>query len=287
MSDTTPIGLIAGQGRLPVMVAQGIHAAGRPVACVGLRECYDPDMPDHCDTFAPAGIIQLNKWIRILRRAGATEAVMVGRVAKDRMYHPLRLVRQLPDWRMARLWYRRTRQDKRSATLLAAVADELATGGITLIDSTTYIPDHVARQGVMTQTHPSRAQLADIEFAWPIVTRLNELDIGQGVAVKEREIIAVEAMEGTNAMIDRAGSLCRAGGWLLIKIAKPDHDMRADVPTVGPVTIEKLRAAGATCLVVEADKTILIEKPRMLELADRYGIAVIGMTIEHLGALPQ
>lgn len=206
--NAPPVGLIAGEGRLPVMVAEGIRAAGRRVVCVGLTDCFDKDLPDYCDTFDTAGIIQLNKWIRLLLRAGASEAVMVGRVAKSLMYRPHRLVRHFPDWRIARVWYRRTSDDKRSATLLAAVADELASGGVTLIDSTTYIPSHMARQGVMTKTHPTKQHLADIAFAWPMVTRLNELDIGQGIAVKNREVIAVEAMEGTNAMIDRAARLC-------------------------------------------------------------------------------
>ena len=276
MVDPPPIGLIAGQGRLPVLTAQGMRAAGRRVVCVGLADQFDVDLPDHCDTFATAGIIRLGRWIRLLSRWGASEAVMIGRVSKARMYQPMRVIRQLPDWRAAKLWYRVLRHDRRDASLLGAVADELAAGGITLVDSTQYLADNLASDGVMTDTSPNAEQTGDIDFGWPLVTRLNELDIGQAIAVRDRSVIAVEAIEGTDAMISRAGELCRLPGWTLIKTAKPDHDMRFDVPTVGPQTIENLHAARAGCLVVETGKVILAEKDKLLALADKYRIAVVG-----------
>ena len=128
----------------------------------------------------------------------------------------------------------------------------------------------------MTRRQPSAEALADIAFAWPIVRRLTELDIGQAVAVKEREVIAVEAIEGTDAMIRRAGELCRRGRWTLLKAAKAEHDLRFDVPTVGPATIEQLHQAGGRCLALEAGKVIMADKEELLALADRYRIAVIG-----------
>jgi len=274
-----PLGLIAGQGRLPVMVARGVRAAGRRVVCVGLSDQFDAELQEHCDAFAEAGIIRIGRWIRLLRRFGAAEAVLVGRVGKARMYEPFRLLRQMPDWRAAKLWYRVLRHDKRNARLLAAVAEELGRGGITVIDSTTYIADHLADAGVMTRTRPTAAQEADIAFARPLVAGLNELDIGQAIAVKEREVIAVEAIEGTDRMIARAGELCRAGGWVLVKAAKRDQDMRFDVPTVGPATIAKLKEAGGKCLAVEAGKVILVDKPAFLAAADRAGIAVVGIDV--------
>lgn len=276
VGNPRPVGLIAGQGRLPVLVAQGIRSAGRRVACVGLAHQHTHQLPDVCDRFARAGILQLGRWIRILKRWGVQEAVMVGRVRKARMYQPWRLWRQLPDWRAVRLWYRVLRHDRRNAALLGCVADELARGGVTLIDSTTYIREYLAEEGVMTGRHPTQQQQADIEFGWPLVLRINDLDIGQAIAVKEREVIAVEAIEGTDAMIERAGELCEVGGWSLIKTAKADQDLRFDVPTVGPATIENLHQHGATCLVVQADRVILVDKPQLLDLADRYGISVVG-----------
>ena len=272
-----PIGLVAGQGRLPVLTAQGIRATGRRVACVALRHQCEADLAACCDTFATAGIVQLGRWIRLMRRWGVNEAVMVGRVTKARMYDPLRILRLLPDWRAARLWYRKLRHDRRNDALLTAVADELAGAGITLIDSTKYIPEHLAQLGVMTRCQPTGQQLADIEFALPIIRQIGALDVGQSIAVKEREIIAVEAIEGTDAMIRRAGELCRSGHWSLVKVAKPNQDMRFDVPAVGTHTITAMKQCSAACLAVEANKVILMDKSQLLEAADQGGIAVVGV----------
>ena len=272
-----PIGLIAGQGRLPILTARGIHAAGRQVACVGLADQYDPSLVSQCDRFDRAGIIRLGRWVRLLRRWQVREAVMVGRVAKTRMFRPLRVVRQMPDWRAAKLWYRVLRHDRRNDAMLGAVADELQQAGITLIDSTRYITDQLADAGVMTRQGPSAAQDSDIKFALPIVRRMGELDVGQSVAVRDREILAVEAIEGTEALIARAGQLCPAGKWTLVKLAKPNQDMRFDVPTVGVATIEQLQAHGGTCLAVQAGKVILLDKSQMIEAADKASIAIVGI----------
>lgn len=277
--QTTRLGLIAGQGRLPILVAQGMKAAGARVCCIGLRDQFDGDLPAVCDHFSTAGIVQLGRWIRLLRREGVTEAVMVGRVAKARMHDPLRLFRQLPDWRAVRLWYRRLRHDRRNAALLAAVADELAASGITLIDSTAFIPNHLATPGVMGAVQPTAQQQADIAFGWPLLSQMVELDIGQSLAVRDRDVIAVEAVEGTDAMIDRAGTLCRAKGWTLLKTAKQGHDMRADVPVIGVETIQRLASTGGRCIALGTGRVILIDKPAVLVAADRAGIAVVGMPV--------
>lgn len=273
----SPIGLIAGQGRLPILTAEGIRRAGRTVACVGLAGQFDGQLPAVCDAFGSAGIIRLGRWIALLRRWGASEAVMVGRVRKARMYQPWRVIRQMPDLRAAKLWYRVLRHDRRNDAMLSAVAGELEQAGIALIDSTRYIADQLADAGVMTATRPSAAQAADIEFAMRIAQRMGDLDVGQSVAVRDREIIAVEAIEGTDAMIERAGGLCRAGKWTLLKLAKPNQDMRFDVPTVGLQTIENLKAHGGTCLAVEAGKVILLDKSQLIEAADKAGVAVVGV----------
>lgn len=205
---------------------------------------------------------------------------MVGRVKKVRMYDPMFLFRQLPDWRAMKIWFGRLRHDKRNDAILTAVADALAQEGITLMDSTSYIDDQMAGDGVMTRRQPTNEQQADIAFALPIVSRMGDLDVGQSIAVKDREIIAVEAIEGTDRMIERAGELCPRGGWTLVKIAKPEQDMRFDVPTVGLRTIEKLRAAGGTCLAVQSGKVIMTDKPQVLEAADAEGVAVVGVEVE-------
>lgn len=270
------IGLIAGQGRLPLLTAHGIRAAGYRVACVGLAGQYDPSLPGLCDEFDHAGIIRIGRWIKLLRKWNVDDAIMIGRVRKARMYEPLRIIKQLPDWRAAKLWYRVLRHDRRNAALLGAVANELAGSGVNLMDSTQYITQYMASEGVLTRTEPTAEQLADIEFGWPLVQQLAQADIGQSLAVMEREVVAVEAIEGTDAMIRRAGELCRVKGWSLLKTAAPDQDMRFDVPTVGMRTIEYLKEAGSKCLVVQAGKVILADKPELLELADKYRIAIVG-----------
>jgi DUF1009 family protein len=279
MSETNPpvLGLIAGQGRLPFLVAQGARKAGFKVICAGLADNADPELAKYVDVFFYGAIARPGGWMRNLRRCGAKQTIMVGRVVKANIYTPWRIVKYLPDWRAMRIWYwRLRRKDKRNNTVLNAIADELASGGIILMDSTQYCKDHLATEGVLTQTQPPASVWADIEFGWPMVKEIGRLDIGQALAVKEREIIAVEAIEGTAKMIERAGQLCKKGGWTLLKAAKPNQDMRFDVPCIGQDTIESLARNKACCVVVEKDKTIIIDKPQTLELADRLGIAVVG-----------
>jgi len=270
------LGIIAGNGRLPLLVAAGARKAGRRVVVVGLRGLASRRLPASADEFAWAGLTRLGRWIRLLRRAGASEAVMIGGVRKRDMYLPLRLLRYIPDLRTALLWYCKLRKDKRDNAVLLATAEELAGEGIRLVSSVEYLHEHLAAEGVMTRTPVPASAAADVEFGWRIARASADLDIGQAVAVKERDIIAVEAMEGTDEMIRRAGQLCRVGGWTLVKVARPNQDLRFDVPTVGPATIRNLRDNGCACLVLEAERTILADKPATLALADELKIAVVG-----------
>jgi DUF1009 family protein len=275
--DDRPIGLIAGEGRLPVLEAAGIRAAGRRVVCVTIGEQCDRDLPGLCDDFASAAVARPGRWIKLMKRWGAQQAVMVGVVKKTRMYDPIKIVRSLPDLRAIRLWYRVLRHDRRSQTLLTALADELMTNGVELIDTTRYIPEHMSTPGVLTRKQPSAQQMADVTFGWPILMQMNDLDIGQAIAVKDRDVIAVEAIEGTDGMIRRAGGLCKSGGWVLIKGPKPDKDRRFDVPTVGVKTIETLKAAGGSCLAIASGSVILAEKEQVIAAADKAGIVIVGM----------
>jgi hypothetical protein len=159
------------------------------------------------------------------------------------------------------------------------VADDLATQGVLLIDSTRYIPDHMASEGPMGRVQPDARAQGDIAFGWPLLEKVGGLDIGQAISVRNRDVIAVEAVEGTDAMIARSGELCRARGWTLLKTARPGHDMRADVPTIGVQTIESLAKAGAGCVAVGAGRVILVDRPAVLAAADRAGIAVVGVKV--------
>ena len=274
-----PIGLIAGQGRLPILAARGIRSAGRRVACVGLRGQFDPGLPDLCDHFKPAGIVQLGRWIHLLRRWDVDETLLLGSVRKTRMYEPFRMFRQMPDRRAIRVWYRTLRHDRRTNALLTAVANELASGGVRMVDPTPFIPQHMAGEGVLTAARPSAAIEADIAFGLPILRQTAALDIGQAIAACDRQLVAVEAIEGTDAMIQRAGSLCAGRRWTLMKTARPNQDMRFDVPTVGLKTIENLKAAGADCMAVEAGKVILLDSPQLLDAADAAGIVAVGLRL--------
>jgi len=271
------MGIIAGQGMLPVAVATHLKSAGYKVICLGLSGQSREDLlRPLCDVFARVGLVRINQWIRILRRHGADQTVMLGRVAKEKVYDRFYMFRYIPDWRTVRVWFFRTRRDKRTDHLLRAVADELSSGGITVVDYLPYVPQLLADQGVMTKVQPGPGVLADVDFAWPLLRQISSLLIGQAIACKNREIIAVEAMEGTDRMIERAGALCKNGDWVLCKACGPNQDIRLDVPTVGPATIENLKRCGASALVLEAGRTIMLDKPELLKKADELGIAVIG-----------
>src|SRR3954471_17750326 len=271
-----PLGLIAGEGVFPMLVARGARAAGRKVVCAALAGNAAPELQAEVDDFRWVGVLRLGQWIRMLRAAGCEQAIMVGRVRKSQMYSRWRYFQYVPDLRTIKIWFTRLRRDKRDHAVLLAVADELAKEGITLIDSTAYCADQLSTLGVMTRTQPTAAQWADIRFGYDICRTVSKMDIGQAIAVMDKDVIAVEAVEGTNVMIERAGRYCKVGGWTLIKVANTQQDMRMDVPSIGTTTIEKLAEAKAGCLVLEPGKTILLEKQKLLDLADELTIAVVG-----------
>lgn len=274
-----PLGLIAGEGVFPFLVARGARAAGRRVVCCGFDGIVEPNLAAEVDAFRSVSLLRIGSWGRFLRRHGCREAIMVGRIRKQNLYvrnEALWLLRQLPDFTTFQFWLRMLRKDRRSDAVLGALAQLLSERGIELIDSTTYCQDQLAGEGVLGSVPPSERQLADIERGWAVCGYMTHEDVGQSVAVKDRDVLAVEAVEGTNQMIQRAGELCRGGGWTLVKRANAREDMRLDVPSIGVHTIDKLVANRATCLCVEAQKVILLEKDKVLEAANRAGIAVVG-----------
>jgi len=271
-------GLICGGGKFPLMVAEGAKRAGHHVVAVGLRDYADPQIATLVDEFYWANIVRLGQCIRILRQAGCQRAILAGSIRKADMYRKsgiARVLHYLPDWTTFRLWFFRL-ADKRNDTVLTGIADEFAEKGIILEDCVKYTRESMASEGVMTSRGLSTAQEKDIEFGWHIAKNMGRLDIGQSIAVKEQEVIAVEAIEGTDQMIKRAAELCRSGGWCHIKVGKPNQDMRFDVPTIGPDTIENLHRSGAKVLCVEARKTLMVDRDELLRLADKYGMIVVG-----------
>jgi len=278
MKSEKIIGLIAGGGRLPILVAQGAQQAGYRVICTGLGDNPEPQLAEIADFYAAVPIARPGAWIRKLKKNGATSAIMAGKVRKEKLFTPWRILRYLPDWRAFRIYYWRLRKkNKTDQTILQAIADELASGGIILQDSTKFCGEYLADKGVMTKIGPSGDIQEDIEFGWEIVKKISQTGIGQAIAVREKTVIAVEAVEGTEKMIERAGQFCKKGGWTLLKASKPDQDWRFDVPCAGPETIKSLNANGGKCLVVEAGRTIIIDKPQTIALANQLGIAVVGL----------
>lgn len=280
-----PIGLIAGGGRLPIFVAQGLKDMGYTVHAVGLHRQYDPDLPGCCTSFKDVGLLRIGAWGRTLRSNGVRHAIMVGKVDKANLMHDRwRVLKNVPDLATALVWYRRLRHDRRSHAVLKAVADVLDRKGVQLIDSTVPIPDQLAAPGVMTATQPTREQRADIELVWPMLAELLRLDIGQAITVRDRDVISVEAVEGTDRMIERTGELCKRGGWTLVKGARAQHDRRSDVPTVGVRTVEHMARHGGRCLAIAAGDVIMLDREEMIRRADELGVAIIGVPMAHATA---
>jgi len=271
------IGMIAGNGILPILVARGAREAGYKVCCVGLSEQFRPELPSECDSFKKVGLAKIGSWIRQLKKWNVEDAVMVGGVGKQVMHDPLRLFRIMPDAKGLLLWYRTLRHDRRDATILSAIADELARSGVTLIDSTTHIKEHLAGSETLGSVQLNAQQQSDIAFGWPLLTKTAGLHIGQSMAVREGDVIAVEAIEGTAALIQRAGTLCKRRGWTLIKTAADDHDMRADVPSIGVDTIKQCADAGCGCIAVGSGRVILLDAPEVVQAANAANIAIVGV----------
>lgn len=268
------LGIIAGAGRFPHMVLDGAKRAGCHVTVVGLSGLADPELAAKADAFRWSGLAKLGGWVRSMRRARVGSVILAGSVKKTAMYGRFRLLKLLPDLTTLRVWFLEL-PDKRNDTVLHAVADEFAKSGIIMEECVKYSAEDMAPEGILTKASQNDSQRADAEFGWTIAKEMGRLDIGQSIAVKEREVIAVEAIEGTDRMIERAAQLCPRGHWTMIKVAKPNQDMRFDVPTVGPETIEKLKSGGAYQLVIEAARTLIVDRDEMIRSANAAGLTIV------------
>ncbi|MHC5539367.1 LpxI family protein [Singulisphaera rosea] len=276
-SSRTTIGLLAGSGRFPILFAEAARRQGFDVACVGIRYEASDELRSLCTTFETIGVSKLGGMIRSFRRQGASQIVMAGKVTKNVMYTPWRFVQLWPDFRMIRMWYYTCRADKRDDSILLSVIAEFERDGMTFASALDYCPELLVNEGILTRRSPTASEQKDIEFGWRLAKEMGRLDVGQSVAVKERAALAIEAIEGTDRCIERAGNLCKSGGWTLVKVAKPQQDMRFDVPTIGTSTIEGLHKAKARVLAIEANKTIVIDQPEVVALADRYGLTIVAL----------
>jgi len=278
MTSEKIIGLIAGGGKLPVLIAQDARNAGCKIICVGLGDNPEPQLKELVDFYATVPVARPGVWIRILKKNGVINAIMAGKVHKEKLFTPWRILKYLPDWRAIRIYYwRLKRQNKTDQTILQAIADELASGGVILQDSTKFCTEHLADKAVMTKLQPTAEIQQDIDYGWPLAKNIAQTGIGQAIAVREKTVIAVEAIEGTEKMIERCGQFCKKGGWTLLKVSKSDHDMRFDVPCVGPDTVRSISKNNGKCLVVEAGRTIIIDKPQTITLANELGVIIVGV----------
>ena len=269
MTPTEPLGLIAGNGRFPFLVAAAARRAGRPVVAVAIQEEAFPELEGEVDAFHWVGLGQLGRCIEVLRAAGVHEAVMAGQVKHRQIFSDV-----VPDLKLMAVLARLAL--KNTDSLIGGVADALAREGIRLLPSTALLEDQMATAGAMTRRGASRDEQKDIGYGRDVARTLARMDLGQTAVVKDRATVALEAMEGTDETIRRAGRIA-GPGTTVVKVAKPSQDMRFDVPVVGRGTIEAMREAGARALAVDAGRTLLIDKGDVLGAADAAGIAVVGM----------
>lgn len=268
-----PLGLIAGNGRFPFLVLDAARRLGRAVTIVAVREEAFPELERAaadagCAELHWVSLGQLGRCIEILREAGVCEAVMAGQVKHTRLFSGI-----VPDFTLLSALMRL--RSKNTDALISAVADVMGDHGIALIDSTAFLQPLMATDGPLTRRRPSEEETADLKFGYRMADAIAGLDIGQTIVVKDRAVVAVEAMEGTDLVIERAGRL-GGPGTRVVKVAKPNQDMRFDVPVVGVRTIEAMDRAGATALSIDAGRTLIVDGDAFVETANAADIAVVG-----------
>jgi DUF1009 family protein len=274
------IGLVAGWGNFPRVVAETLVENGYELYTLGILDHADESLADLSVEYQTVGLAQLGRAIRFFRKRDVRLATMAGKIHKVLLFRKFSWMRHLPDWRCIRTFYPHfvtRRKDKTDDTLLLTVIAAYAEDGIRFAPATDFAPELLVNAGILTARKPSASQWKDIEFGWSLAKEMGRLDIGQSVAVRGQAVLAVEAIEGTDLCIARAGELCEVGGFTLVKVAKPQQDMRFDVPTIGVGTLESLRKAGGQVLAIEADKTIVIDEPAVIAYAKKYKLSIVAI----------
>ena len=278
--ENGPIGLLAGWGEYPLAVARALRKQGHRVAGVGIVDHADPALADLCDHFGWIGIGGIGRGIRHFRRWGVTQAAMAGKVHKVLMYQPGWWLKHRPDWQAIRAFYPQLltgSADRKDDTLLMSVVNAFASHGIAFKPATDFAPELLVGAGQVAGRRLTGRQQRDVQFGWQMAKAMGNLDIGQCVCIKDQAVVAVEAIEGTDQCIGRAGKLCQSGGFAVVKVAKPQQDMRFDVPTVGVQTLESVAAAGGKVLAIEADRTILLNRTEFCRTAHRLKLSVVAI----------
>lgn len=262
------IGLLAGVGRLPVEFARAASGMGITVIAVGVVPGVDAELEFAAAKSYQIAAGELDRIIATLKEEGVQQVTMIGKVTKELLFGGKIVMDSRMQGLLARL------PDHSDDTIMLALVKELAAAGIGVLDQTAMIRQLMPGPGVLSCRQPSEAEMADMEFGFAMAKQIGGLDIGQTVVVKNRAVMAVEAIEGTDACIRRGAQLGR-GGVTVAKVAKPSQDLRFDVPSVGPDTIRAMQEGGAAALVIEAGKTLLVDREKTLALADEYGITVV------------
>lgn len=277
------IGILAGWGRFPVMVAEAVRRGGGRTAVLAIRGHADADLEPLADVYGTVGVAEIGGAIAFFRRAGVTRATMAGKIHKSKLFARGAWRHHLPDWTgLKTFWphFVSRSRDNRDDSLLGAIAAAFDAAGVRICPATDFAPELLAVPGRIAGPPLSPAQEADVAFGWRLAKELGRLDIGQTVVVRNRAPVALEAIEGTDACIRRAGQLCPTGGLVVVKVAKPQQDERFDMPTVGVGTLESLAAAGARVLAIEAGQTILVDGEALGRFADRHGITIQSLSAD-------
>lgn len=261
-------GLIAGNGKFPFLVLQAARSQGIDMVVAAIREETFPEIERHASEVHWMSIGQLGRLIETFKTAGVTKAVMAGQVKHAQIFGSA-----IPDAKMIEMLT--NLKQRNTDSLIGAVAGVLANEGITLLDSTAFLTPLLSPGGVLTQRAPSNKEEEDIRYGRYVAKEIARLDLGQTIVVRDKAVVAIEAMEGTDATILRAAGLSNGGNITVIKVSKPNQDMRFDVPVVGPSTIETMIRAHATALALDAGKTLLIDRGDLIDLANRANITVV------------
>ena len=282
------MGLIAGNGRLPMMVVSEARRRAIPLTVAAIKEEADPALEASVGASPGSrlewiGVGQLGKLLRLFKKDGVQKAMMVGQVQHVRIFapgsrSPLSQLKHLPDLKMVRLLGSLKRRN--TASLIEAVIGELEKEGVEMVDSTILLEEILVPAGVLSQRPPDEREQRDIAFGHPVAREVARLDIGQTIVVKDQAVVAVEAMEGTDAVIRRAGELAGAEKLTMIKAGRPSRDLRFDVPVIGPATVTAMSESGVTALALEAGQCLLVDREALLEEADRLEIAIVGLDLE-------
>lgn len=264
------IALLAGAGRLPVELARAARELGYEVCAVALLEATDPELDQVANDCAHISIAKLGRIISYLKKQQVKKALMIGKVTKELLFEK----KVIPDFKM--VTFLAGLPNRKDDTIMLGFVRELEKIGVTAFDQTILIRKLMPGSGTLTKREPTAEQRKDMEYGFQVARELGRLDIGQTVVVKDMAVMALEAIEGTDACIRRGGELAREGA-VVVKVAKPQQDKRFDVPTVGATTLESMIAVHAGVLAIQAGETLLVERERVLALAEQHGIAIVAM----------